>query len=303
MKYLIYILYIILLPLGQAGASNNLIFGSGAADGHSTITVQQATVVSNNAIFGSGGADGFSLISFSQTMPDVNNPIFASGGADGFSLINYHQPLPNLNNLIFASGAADGFALIIIQQNIPLPVELIKFEANTLEDYVRLDWTTASETNSDYFEVQRAIDPSNFITIATEKAQGESNARVNYYVNDIQPVSGVSYYRLKQVDQDGTTAYSEVISVNRMQQQNIVAYPNPVNEELYLSWDGVEEAQNATIRIIDQRGMEVKQMHFEKNGMEKMVQKVEFQDVLPGIYIVELMANNLRIYQQRIIKK
>ncbi len=94
-----------------------------------------------------------------------------------------------------------------------MPVELVYFRAEPAADQVRLSWQTASERNNDRFEVQRSRNLSEFATIGRVAADGESMQVRSYGLNDAQPLTGTSYYRLAQVDRDGTTTYSKAVAV------------------------------------------------------------------------------------------
>ena len=86
----------------------------------------------------------------------------------------------------------------------PLPVELLSFTARPLQnEFVKCEWQTASEINSDYFLVQRSIDAINFEIVGSVSAAGYSNSILEYEFDDHEPYDGVSYYRLQQFDRDG----------------------------------------------------------------------------------------------------
>jgi len=97
----------------------------------------------------------------------------------------------------------------------PLPIELISFTARVEEPWVRLDWATASERNNDYFTIERSADGEHFTDIHEEMGAGNSQQVLNYLTFDREPLTGLSYYRLRQTDFDGTSVRSEVVSVYR----------------------------------------------------------------------------------------
>lgn len=112
----------------------------------------------------------------------------------------------------------------------PLPVEFTLFDALSRENDVLLDWVTASEKNNDYFELQRSSNGSNFEVIGQVKGAGTSNSPVSYSYSDIHPVSGLGYYRIRQVDFDGSYTYSDTRVVNRDKSIKWSLYPNPVSD-------------------------------------------------------------------------
>jgi hypothetical protein len=116
----------------------------------------------------------------------------------------------------------------------PLPVELTSFTASMTEfNTALLKWRTESETQNDRFEIERSQDGAEFEYMGRVKGTGTTTKVNNYSLIDENPLPGVSYYRLKQVDQDGSFAYSEIRSVDNNGTGNIrekfVAFPNPID--------------------------------------------------------------------------
>jgi hypothetical protein len=97
---------------------------------------------------------------------------------------------------------------------VALPVELSFFEGEKLADGSLLKWTTLSEVNNDYFEIQRSVDGINFNTIGTVNGQGNTSANTNYEFIDLEITNAIVYYRLKQIDYDGAYSYSHIISLS-----------------------------------------------------------------------------------------
>ena len=110
-----------------------------------------------------------------------------------------------------------------------LPIELISFDAKHQDAKTIINWTTASEINNQYFEIQRSINNENFKTIAIINGAGNSNHLINYSYTDFYSSSSTVYYKLKQVDYDGNFEYSKIISVSKSYTNNTKIFPNPVN--------------------------------------------------------------------------
>jgi hypothetical protein len=106
--------------------------------------------------------------------------------------------------------AADGplTGPAVLCQNCALPIELLNFEASLNDGVVTLNWQTASEEQNDFFWIQRSIDGFNWENIAWQDGAGNSSALISYNAEDRQPVLGLSYYRLKQVDMNGAFSFS-----------------------------------------------------------------------------------------------
>lgn len=125
------------------------------------------------------------------------------------------------------------FNLVVIPVGTPLPVELVAFTATAKNQDALLAWTTASEKNNDHFDVERSLDGTRFGKIDEVKGQGSSTRLTNYTRTDAgiaTKATGLVYYRLKQVDADGTSTYSPVRTVRFGPVAPAIAlFPNPAN--------------------------------------------------------------------------
>ncbi|HNR54913.1 MAG TPA: hypothetical protein PKJ19_07105 [Flavobacteriales bacterium] len=112
---------------------------------------------------------------------------------------------------------------------IVLPVELISWTAQSLDQSVRLSWSTGSEHNSDRFIIERSAEGSDWSPIGQVAAAGHSTVLREYAWDDLEPLSGVGYYRLRQVDADGSGTLSDVLVVDRSTlPDRPLVHPNPV---------------------------------------------------------------------------
>ena len=139
----------------------------------------------------------------------------------------------------------------------PVPVQLLNFSVVKDGKTSLLRWTTGSEFNNDYFEIQRSIDNKNFITLGKVKGSGNSNTMVSYEYNDNTPHVGLNSYRLKQVDFDGRSTLSPIRMVNFDRSQAISIFPNPTTDELSVSLNGWDPELTTTIKVVDFNGAEV----------------------------------------------
>ena len=111
---------------------------------------------------------------------------------------------------------------------IPLPARLITFEAIKQTKKVLLQWITENELNADKYIVERSGDGINYLVIGTAPASN-NNTKNNYSLTDVQPLSGLNFYRLKMTDKDGSFLYSPVRKINFSNaSDDITVYPNPV---------------------------------------------------------------------------
>jgi hypothetical protein len=152
-----------------------------------------------------------------------------------------------------ASNTYDVFAREECSVTTPLPVELISFEGEATKSGVLLEWATATEKNNDRFEVERSADGQSFTRIGQVKGNGTTSDKRTYSLRDAQANRGTHYYRLKQVDFDGSSEYSKMIVVenNMAAAAGIMVAPNPANGQFTIALDNTEGAQ---LQILDMNG-------------------------------------------------
>ena len=169
----------------------------------------------------------------------------------------------------------------------PLPVELISFTAVRQGSAVRTAWATASEKNSAYFVVQRSKDSRTFSDLTKVEAQGNSTNRHDYSAVDNSPLSGVSYYRLRQVDNDGKVSFSPVAIV-RFEGQNaapaLLAYPNPATPAGFQLTAVNLSAPGGTVQVFDNVGRIVLTQTLAPTAAEATIQPA--RPLTSGMYFV-----------------
>jgi hypothetical protein len=176
--------------------------------------------------------------------------------------------------------------------NIPLPIELVFFEAKVVDQVVKLRWITASEQNNDYFTVEKSKDGEVFEEAIVLPGAGTSYARNEYTTEDPYPHFGRSYYRLKQTDYDGTYAYSTIVIVElQLERGGVVAlYPNPVENHamLTIEYEAIED-ETLTMVIYDQAGKVVQWKNQQaRAGRNTYILQPQFQ--AGGYYLVRVQG-------------
>ena len=170
----------------------------------------------------------------------------------------------------------------------PLPVELTAFSAQRQADKaIAVRWATASEKNSAFFEVQRSLSGTEFATVATVAAQGSSSRPNAYVYLDQRAPADRLYYRLRQVDADGTAAYSPVVTVGGLMAE-LVLYPNPAHSSL-----SVPGAAATPYRILNQLGQTKL-----RGVTEAGTGAVQVSQLLPGLYLLELQTGAGRVVRK-----
>ena len=183
----------------------------------------------------------------------------------------------------------------------PLPIDLLSFDAQKEDESVRIDWTTASEINNDYFIIERTDDFKNIEVIQTVKGAGNSNEILNYFIYDNQPLNGTSYYRLTQVDFDGQQEVFEWKSVNfnSNNEASLNVYPNPSNTgTATISLTNMNGATD--LEVLDIAGRIV---------YRKSLDLLETNTNIPlnlnlgaGVYIVRIVNNQSTLTQRLIVE-
>jgi len=159
----------------------------------------------------------------------TNATVYATGGGLTISYSGEIITVTGISNAHIPDNFTRYLTIASIDLGTPLPIELLEFNAtpNNEENNVLLDWITASEINNDYFDLERSRDGIGWNLLTTIDGSGTSSSVINYSFYDENPHLGTSYYRLKQVDFDGSYSYSNIRSVN-LEGINIVSvYPNP----------------------------------------------------------------------------
>ncbi len=177
-----------------------------------------------------------------------------------------------------------------------LPVELTTFITECNANTVELNWTTASETNNDYFTIERSTDAVNFETVGTANGNGNSSVINNYSWTDDNPISGTAYYRLKQTDFNGAFEYHVVRALSCEPTTEMSIYPNPFENGFT-----VQLSENTTypltIEVLDYLGRKVYSQTIETNLTE-----ITLNDQLStGTYFVKVITQTSQVVE-RIVK-
>lgn len=171
----------------------------------------------------------------------------------------------------------------------PLPVVLLDFSAKAQENQVSINWSTSSEINNDYFNVEKSLDGINWVIIGRVESIGNSETITNYSLVDNNPVSGVQYYRLKQTDINGTYTYSAKVPVNYGGKviATVSVFPNPASDVLNVELSNGEQSE-IKFTIYNSVGQNV--MEVAGNGN---MTKINISNLEAGIYILEIVQDGV----------
>lgn len=168
-----------------------------------------------------------------------------------------------------------------------LPVTLLSFTAKPEGDRVQLAWTTTMERDADRFVVERSRDVREYVAVGEVAAKGTTDERQYYGLTDMNPQPGINYYRLKQIDRDGTSHdYKPVSSIIQANEPVVAVQPNPASPDwIHLRlWN----ADDATIRLLTPTGQPI------SGRLERQPGEADLffdQSLSPGLYWVEVQTN------------
>ncbi len=184
----------------------------------------------------------------------------------------------------------------VAQKTNPTPVELLYFNADCNNNTITFNWATASEINNDYFIIQSSIDGENFNDIAKIQGAGNSNQLNEYSFNYEQRYNNEIYYRLKQVDFDGTSETFDIIYVkcNELNKPQINVYPNPFDgQNICINYSN--DADKTLIKIIDTSGRIIDKFEITLTKGDNNIQMNKPLDA--GLYIMNIQSQNHKFNQ------
>lgn len=254
-----------------------------------------------------GLLDELSIWSSALTAAEIasisSNPESITGVLyDAAKLVGYYNfDNGNTNDLTNNNNGVAGTGLTYTN-NSSLPVELIGFDAKNINGNIIVEWVTATEVNNNFFTVERSIDGFNAEVIGVVSGSGNSNAILNYQFEDLHPVSGIAYYRIKQTDYDGTTEvfpWKAVEVVERIKSE-LSVFPNPTSGNISVLLSNTNQGVY-TIKVIDVVG---KIVYLQNENSEN---NVFASFTLPsgltsGVYFVEVNNNVDRFIQKIILR-
>jgi hypothetical protein len=209
-----------------------------------------------------------------------------------FAVPGSNSSTSNCNDLIYDSNSGSDYTMTFTIA-APMPVTLTAFDAKVANHYTLLEWSTASEINNDYFEVQYSMDGFSFKNIGQVDGNDTNNLRSKYNFQHNELPTPIAYYRLKQFDYDGRFEYSPVINV-RATSSNIepLFSPNPTKEGITIR--GLQDG--TMITLMDVHGKIL------RNVPSSDELYMDLHDLSSGLYIITIVQQN-EIKSYKIIKE
>jgi hypothetical protein len=227
----------------------------------------------------------------------------AANGSPAISAVTFVMPatpvtaIGNASSNNIDNDFNNNFSILTTTTSQPLPVSLARFEARALGSDALLSWTTASELDNDRFEIERSFDARSFERVGRERGQGSSTRPTAYRFTDAgagRQGHALAYYRLRQVDTDGTVSWSPVRVVNftSLSKASVGLYPNPAPSRTTLDLTDLPMGAYQ-VRILDLTGREVGTYELEGAGKHPL----SVERLLPGSYVVCVVgpAGNLSL--------
>ncbi len=222
--------------------------------------------------------DGSSLDLTGVTMSlDVFTPTITSHGSTGIAA----EIDVNSFSEFYAGTDSD-------DPSAPLPINLVSFNAESEGYQVLLTWETASETNNDFFTIEKSSDGVGFTELGKVSGAGNSSELLSYQYIDQYPFGGKSYYRLKQTDFDGEYSYSEVVVVQNMLDLSLNIYPNPIHDKATVQFNQKIELSSVDVSVVDMTGRLIQSSISKINDS---IIDIDLSSVVPGIYYATIIAN------------
>jgi hypothetical protein len=187
----------------------------------------------------------------------------------------------------------------------PLPIELIYFSATKNNKQVNVNWETASELNNDYYLVEKSKDGVSFESFAKVAAAGNSLSKLKYATIDGNPFSGVSYYRLRQVDFNGAYSYSQIQAVefDDSKEFSFDVFPNPNEGKNINITLNANQDDEVLVVVYDITGQESYSKVLITSEDDNSVFAIDPSNSLaPGVYIITATSKQT-IYSKRLIVK
>lgn len=238
----------------------------------------------------------FKNVGATYVAPQFDLPTQLSGNPGTVNGTNYSE----ISGITSFSGGAGS---VILSPDQDLPVEFVSFEGWHKDNKNILQWVTESELNSASFEVERSIDGSNFERIGTVAAAGNSNVLLTYLFEDKTPMLGVNYYRLRQVDFDGSFTYSNTIAIEVEGDLGTqVIYPNPTNGLVSYQFT-TSQATTRYVQVLDILGKEVQNFSIEAQAGINTT-NIDLSDYPGGTYLIMVSQGDGQVVlREKVVKE
>ncbi len=241
---------------------------------------------------------------------DIHETSHTGGPNDyiSYCVTSGNMPPANVWTIYFHVNGGDSYSCTVFSPTDgPLSVKYYSFDASVSDNVVTCSWITEEEINNNYFELERSFDGVNYSTTGMIfAAENNTGALQSYQYKDKATAlknKYIVYYRIKQVNKDGSASYSKVVTVKlKSGPANVLQIsPNPFIENLTLKIQCAESG-NAITKIINANGQTVVSTQTKVNKGTNKVQITNLNGLSKGMYVVQVVINGVTKGNQKIIK-
>lgn len=183
----------------------------------------------------------------------------------------------------------EGFCLNLLGS--ALPVRLVDFDVFPQDGNVLLTWSTISEFNNDFFSIERSKNALEWEHVLNIDGTGNTTSEQVYEALDTSPYTGLSYYRLKQTDFDGTFSYSKILSVRNDIDDSSLVFPNPSSQQVT-----VKGIKAGFIGVYDSKGVDVTRL-ININNIRNGDYSLDLSKLNPGLYLIQTESKRTRFHK------
>jgi Secretion system C-terminal sorting domain len=299
----------VLFPIGQSASSYDpvtikpaatLIFGARVGLS-TTATPASSDALIVNREWNITGTAGTTDLAFSSSALNKDGSSTRPSGSVG--VIGHHNgttwdadiaAVYNSNTWTVTGYTGSFSPFIVALPGAVLSTELLNMTAKAVNNTNLVSWETASETNNKGFDVERKSANGTWASLGFVKGSGKAST---YTFEDNAPLS-ISYYRLRQIDFDGTETFSKVVSVSQNTKGRISITPNPTSDKVNININQNDVSdQTATLVLSDMTGRQVLTKTTTAGAFQ-----LDLSHLAKGMYVMTVQANNA-IYQEKIIRQ
>jgi len=254
--------------------------------------------------------DAGSDLSSSSTYPSGTFKVYGLSYSNSISLATLNGYIGGSfttlsNDLLYNPGTLCGNLsknVVVATITAILPVKLLPLQAYLTGSSVLLKWGTETEQNNNYFEIQRSTDGNTFDkTLGRVNGAGNSNTSINYSFTDATPGPNWNYYRVKQVDIDGKSSYTNIARINFADKHaSVTTYPNPVQSMLTVDYYA-QTAGDVKWILFDGKGAVVRQSIFAAQA-GRNTQQINVSGLASGAYLLKTISTN-EVLTSKFIKR
>ncbi len=240
-------------------------------------------------VTGTATAGGILTVNFGTYTPLAGQTFQIISATNYAGFFDEIQVTPNSINAMYDNGILTIFGA--------LPIQLISLTAQKQGDAVLLNWQTTTEVNNRGFDIQRSANGQTWETLHVEPGNGTTSAAKYYSFLDRFPLHGINYYRLRQVDFNGKSELTKIVSVAMTANRDLLAFPNPIGGgELSLYLSG-HSGESLALSMYNSAGQLVR-----SGVVQDGFHLLSVRDLPAGIYTVQIVQGQERFIEKVVIQ-